>query len=138
MNLPDEIRNMKSGRPELRQFGLTLGIFFGLLGGLFLWRHRGGFPLFFALSAFFLCFGIFSPGFLKPIQKIWMAAAFLAGWMMSRVILTVLFYTVITPIGLLTRLLGKNFMGGSFEEEKATYWTDRVAQKDKEHYERQY
>ena len=123
--LLSEIKNIKSGKAELRKFGITLGIVFGLLGGLFLWRDKPYYFYLFLLSAFFLFFGLMFPIFLKPIHKMWMGLALVLGSVMTRVILSVLFYLVITPLGLISRLSGKDFLDLKFNKSASSYWIQR-------------
>ena len=136
--LLDEIKNIRSRKTELRKFGVTLGIFFALIAGLFLWRNKPHYIYLFGLSAFFLFFGLFLPIVLKPIQKIWMAFALIIGSIMTRVILSVLFYLVITPIGLLSRLSGKNFLDIKLDKSQNSYWIPRKILFNKTNYENQF
>ena len=136
--LLNEIKNIKSGKTELRKFGITLGVFFTLIAGLFLWRNKPHYIYLFGLSAFFLFFGLFFPIVLKPIQKIWMAFALIMGSIMTRVILSVLFYLVITPISLLSRLSGKDFLDLKFDKSASSYWIARKATFNKTNYENQF
>ncbi len=130
----DEIQSSKA---DLKKFGLTLGIVFGLLGAYFLWRGKSHAPYFLGASTFFLFFGAYFPAFLKPVQKAWMTLALLMGWVMTRVILAIVFYLVITPIGFMIRLSGKDFMNRSFPRREDSYWLDH-AKRVKEDYERQF
>jgi hypothetical protein len=119
----EEIKHIKCGKRELRNFGITLGIIFGLLGSLLLWREKGYVVTFFILSGFFLFFGLALPGLLKQIYKVWMTLALIMGWVMTRVILSILFYLLVTPIGLAARLVGKNFLDKKFKSENSnSYW----------------
>lgn len=138
MNLLDEIRSIPSSKKDLRKFGLTLGIFFAILAGLFFWRSRPVWPVFTALSGFFLFFALILPGALKWIQKAWMTLAFLMGWVMTRVVLTILFCFVVTPIAFLMRWTGKDPLKLRSKPDQASYWVERPAITDKTHYERQY
>ena len=137
MSLLNEIKTIKSSPKDLRKFGVTLGIAFGLLGLIFFLKQRPAYPYFLGLALFFFIFAFAAPGALKPIQKVWMTAALLMGWVMTRVILCVLFYLVITPIGFFLRISGKDLLARKFPEEISSYWTDH-SQKDKATYENQY
>lgn len=76
---------------------------------------------------------------LRPIQKIWMSLGFLIGWIVTRVILIILFYLVITPIGLLARMLGKHFLDTEFNRNTDSYWIAREpVGLDKRSYENQF
>ena len=134
-----EIKDIKSGKKELRQFGITVGIVLGLLGGLFLWREKEGYFYFFILSAALLCLGIVVPILLKPIYKAWMTLAIHMGWFITRVILIILFYLIITPIGLLAKLFGKDFLSRKFDKTAGSYWIIRKSTGfDKRSYENQF
>ena len=126
--LYDEIRNIKSSKKDLRSFGITLGIAFGLLAFFFLWRGRAHSLIWFGVAGFFLGFGLLAPQFLKPIQRIWMTLALLMGWVMTRVILTLIFFGVITPIAQLARLFRKRFLNTAFREDVKSYWMIRAVQ----------
>lgn len=135
----EEIRNIKSRRKELRKFGITFGIFLGLLGGWFLWRDKEHYSYILILSVAFLLLGLVVPIVLKPVYKVWMTLAVLLGWLMTRVILSVLFYLVVTPIGLLGRLFGKDFLDLKFDRNTDSYWILRKESKfQRKNYENQF
>ena len=135
----EEIKNIKGGRNDLRKFGITIGIALGILGGLFLWRAKEFYFYFFILSAAFFSFGIIVPALLKPIYKIWMTLAMLLGWLMTRIILSVLFYLVFTPIGLLARLFGKDFLNSNSNRNADSHWILKgTAKPERSNYERQF
>ena len=135
----EEIKGIKSGRRELRQFGLTVGIVFGLLGLLFWWRDREIYPLFLALSVGLIFFGLTLPTFLKPIQKGWMTLGILLGWVMTRVILIFSFFVIITPIGLLARAFGQIPLQLKPDKNLDTYWIRRdTSTSDSQDFERQF
>ena len=137
--LAEEIRDIKSGRSELRKFGITLGIAFGLLSGLIYWRGKISPLPFFIISALFFFFGLVLPGLLKPVQKAWMALSVILGWVMTRIILIVAFYLMITPIGLLARLFGKDFLNRKYDRDAPTYWIPKKETPfDKKNYENQF
>jgi cyanate permease len=119
-----EIENVKSEKRELRQFGITVAIILGLLGGLFFLREKDHYSYFFIFSGVFLL-GLVTPILLKPIQKIWMSLAILIGCFATKVILIVLFYLVITPVGLLTRVFGKSFLDTKVDRNTDSYWIFR-------------
>jgi hypothetical protein len=136
----EEIKNIKSGRRELQRFGITMSIVLGLIGGLFLWREKGYYSYFLMLSTAFLLLGLTVPILLKPIHKVWMTLAVLLGWLMTRVILGVLFYLVVTPIGLLLRLLGKDVLDlKSNRNAVDSYWIPRnISKFETKNYENQF
>ena len=137
--LLDEIKNIQSSKKDLRNFGLTLGIIFFVLGGLFFWFERVTYPYFLLLGIGFILLGLFIPSVLLPIQKIWMTIAIIIGWFMTRVILSVLFYLVFTPIGFISRLFNKQFLDLKIDKSEKSYWNYRDKRKfDSSEYEKQF
>ena len=118
----EEIKNIKSGRKELRQFGITVGAVLGLLGGLFFWRKHAYYFYFFVTSATFFSLALTMPGLLKAIQKIWMTLAIIISWIITRIILIILFYLVVTPIGIVARIFGSKFLEKGFDRNADSYW----------------
>jgi len=133
------IKNIESGRKELRRFGLTMGIVLGLLGGLSWWRATDYYSCFFILSIASLLLGLAVPMLLKPVHKIWMTLAILMGWLMTRILLSILFFLVFTPMGLVARLFGKQFLDLKIDKKRRSYWNYREAREFKKiEYERQF
>jgi len=118
----EEIRNIKSDRREWRKFGIVMFVAFGLIGGWLLWKQREWYLWMFAASGFFLACALALPVVLRPLYFIWMAFAAVAGWFMTRVILAILFYLIITPIGLVMRLTGRDPLDRKFPGKEKSYW----------------
>ena len=135
----EDIKNIKSTRKELKEFGLTIGIILIILGAVGLWRGKDIAIYFLGIGILFITLGITLPSILKPLQKVWMGFSVVVGFFMSRVILCILFYAVLTPMGLITKLLRKDILDQSIQKEKNSYWHDRSAEiKDIKSYENQY
>ena len=135
----EEIKNIKNSRKEVRQFGIVMAVAFALLGALFLWRHKNYYLYLFIVSAVFFILSIGLPGILKPIQKTWMSIAVLIGWLVTRVILILLFYIVVTPISFLGKLFGKEFLDLKFNRNTDSYWVLReVSKSETKNYENQF
>lgn len=135
----EEVRNIKSSKKQLRTFEIMAGIILGLLGGLFWWRQNDCYLYLLLISVVFLLSGLLFPNLLKPIYKVWMLLALLLGWFTTRIILIVLFYGVVTPIGLLTKLFKKDFLNLKFGHNVDSYWIYRQKTKfTKEDYEKQF
>ena len=136
----DDLKNIKSGKKELREFGLTIGTILVFLGALVVWRGRRELaPYLFSSGGALLVLGFILPRILMPLQKIWMGFSVIMGFFVSRVILFVLFYVAITPMGLIARLFGKDLLEQRIDRTKETYWCDRETGKEtRESYENQY
>jgi hypothetical protein len=139
MTMLNDLRQLKTGWRELRRFGLIVGAVFAALGVLFWLRHKPVFPYLLIPGAVLMGSGLLFPRMLKEIYFGWMSLAFGLGFVMSNVILTLLFLFVITPIGLAARCLGKDFLGLKLNRQATTYWIRRERlSKSKADYEQQF
>ncbi len=123
----EEIKSIKTTTPEVRKFGLTIGIFLLIIAGFLFWKQRPSFPYFAYVGGGFALLGLIAPILLKPIYKIWMSFAVVMGFIMTRVILTILYFGMFTPMGLAAKLLGKDLLNQRWDKNAATYWEKRPA-----------
>lgn len=137
--LKEEFKNIKEQKKDLRQFGLTVGGALLIIGAVLYYFEKSSALYFMLIGALLVLIAVIYPNILKPLNKVWMGLAIVLGFVMSRVILTVLFYLVLTPIGLLAKMFGKKFMDLKYDESAETYWEKRTI-KEKNHldYERQF
>lgn len=122
MSIQADLKKLKTGAGNLRNFGLMVGGVFILLGVLLLLRHRSSYVAFCGAGALLTAFGVIWPRALKYIYIAWMALAFTLGFVMSNVILTLFFFLFVTPIGLLARLFQKDFLARKWDKGAASYW----------------
>lgn len=135
----EDIKKIKSGGKELREFGLVVGGVFMALGALMLWRGRPLAPYFLVLGAVLVTLGLAAPKVLTPLQKAWMAFAVVMGFVMSKAVLFILFYGVVTPIGIIMKILGKDILDERIDKAARSYWKDLPREdKPKESYEKQF
>jgi hypothetical protein len=110
---------------ELRQFaGIWFPAFFALVGGI-VWYKSGSLlaaSIIWIVALAVSVLGYFLPGFMRWIFVGWMMAAFPIGWTISHLILAVIFYLIITPIGLLVRLIVGDPMQRRFDRAAKSYW----------------
>lgn len=125
MNIREDIKQLKTGDRDLRKFGLVVGGVFVALGLLFLWRHPGRSPYFLWPGGGLMVLGLMLPRALKWVYIAWMSLAFVLGFIMAHVILTLFFFLVITPIGLIARLCGQDFLSLKLDRAAKTYWLPR-------------
>jgi NhaP-type Na+/H+ or K+/H+ antiporter len=110
-----------------------------VIAGIFFWRGKEAFEILLVSGFVLFVLGLMIPVVLKPIYWIWMILAIILGWIMTRVILSLLFYLVITPIGTLSRLSGNRFLDLKWDKSKDSYWNSRTTrQRNNEEYERQF
>jgi len=123
--LLEEIKNIKSGPKELKAFGLTFAIVLGATGGIMIWKDNGFYLFALGAAVLFAVLAIFWTLPLKPLQKAWMALAAVLGFFMSRLILIILFYLILTPVSLIPRLFGKRFLDLKPDPNFPSYWNKR-------------
>ena len=135
----EEIRSIGSTPRDLRNFGLVVGGVFCLLGLLLLWRDRPFWPYPGGAGLILILLGLSAPAVLRPFQKAWMTLALLMGWVMTRLLLGLLFFLVLTPIALAARLAGHGFLDTSPAADADSYWNRRPdASRQREDYEKQF
>jgi hypothetical protein len=114
------------GTPEeIRKFGFLFGVICIAAAvyaryaesAYWLWWIGGG--------AAFLFSGRFAPAVLRPVYRVWMRFAGLLAWINTRLLLGIFFYLVMTPIGLLLRLMGKDLLERRIDAGAASYWKKR-------------
>jgi uncharacterized membrane protein len=134
----DEYQKLDRSPRALRRFGLTVGSVILALGCVLLWRQRSaGWPLI-SIGAVLVLFACLAPLMLKWVHGPWMIGALALGWIVTRVLLTIVFFLVVTPIGLLQRLFGKRAIEVAFNADRATFWESRTARPPSEDYEKQF
>lgn len=107
---------------RLRKFGLVMAVAFALFGALLLWRGREWAMWLEYVAAAFLVLGLLVPRALKVVETPWMKLAHLLGVVMTTLILTLTFFLVMTPMGLLLRAMGKDLLGMKGDPSLPTYW----------------
>ena len=97
---------MTTGREE-RGFGLTLGAVGALVTAHALWRGRGALAIGAGvLAVALLGAALVVPAVLRGPRRAWMGLAHALGWVNTRILLSVVFLLVLTPVGVALRLLG--------------------------------
>ena len=135
----EEFKNIKTGKKDLRNFGLILALLLSLIASFLLWRGRDNAEILFIISVLFLLSSLIMPKILIPIYKPWMFIALSIGWLMTRIIMIVLFYAVVTPIGVIIRSVKKDFLNLEFNNDIDSYWVRKKKEKPgKSNYENQY
>jgi hypothetical protein len=130
--------NRNPSRRDLVVFGIGLPILFGLLG----WHrwsagsHTAAQVLWGVGGALSLAFAAVPP-LRRAIYVGWMLAVWPIGFVVSHVILAVIFFGVFTPVGVLLRLFGRDPMTRAFDKSAATYWIPREGSREAESYFRQ-
>jgi hypothetical protein len=124
---------------DLRKFGLTVGGAFAVFGAISWWRDHDTAPkVLWMIAALLIAPGLVAPALLGPVQRAWMALALALGHVNTRVILTAVFYLVVTPIGFVMRLF-HDPLDRSLRDAQESRWIKRAGEDvDPSRYERQF
>jgi hypothetical protein len=112
----------QADRKELRSFGLIVG---GVFAAIALWPTviRGHGPRLWAvaLALALIVPALVWPPSLRVVHRLWMGAAEILGWINTRLVLGLIFYLVITPMGMAMRRIARDPMRRGFEPGARTY-----------------
>jgi len=134
------MRLSPADKVRIRTFAVTMAVALSILGGLlFWWEKTTGAVVLWSISGSFLLVGFTLPLLLWPLERLWHYFAFGLGWVNTRVLLAVLFYGAMAPMGLVMRLFGKDILKRRFDPQTPTYWNDTSDEAfDPKNYERQF
>jgi len=82
------------------------------------------------ISLIFLVLGLFNSKILTPLKKLWFKFGIFLGKIISPIIMGIIFFLVVTPIGLLMRLLRKDLINLKYNNNKS-YWIEKKGPKSK-------
>ena len=82
------------------------------------------------ISLIFLALGLFNSKILTPLNKLWFKFGIFLGKIISPIIMGIIFFLVVTPIGLLMRLLGKDLINLKYNNNKS-YWIEKKGPRSK-------
>ncbi len=110
-------------RKGLREFGLVTGGIIAVLFGLFFpWLIERPIPRWpWVIFGVLAVLGLTAPQALKPIYHWWMRFGLLMSRITTPIIMGVVFYLVITPMGLVMRLAGKDYMARRLHQQVESY-----------------
>lgn len=119
-----DLRALTSDRRQQRKFGLVMAVAFGVLG-LIRWWLKGAPPLWlFGIGVAFLVFGLFLPKALQPVFVVWLRFAEALNWVVTRALLTVAYYGLITPAGFIHRLVAADPLKRAWDSTTNSYWEE--------------
>ena len=111
-----------------RSFGLVFFVIFLIVA---LWPLKSGEDIrlwSLVLSIIFFILGIFNSKLLTPLNKLWFKFGILLGSIVSPLIMGIVYFSVVTPIGLFMRFLGKDLLKTIKVKNISTYWIKRDKQ----------
>ncbi|MGH9672848.1 MAG: SxtJ family membrane protein [Bryobacteraceae bacterium] len=123
--------NLHPDRRTLRQFAALWIIFFGAIAA---WKSS---LVVAAVAAAGGALGLAFPTAIRPVFVGWMILAFPIGWLISHVVLALVYFVVFLPIGLWFRVIGRDALALR-KPDRDTYWSEKPAQEDVSRYFRQF
>lgn len=127
-------------KSDLRTFGFIMGIMIVLIFGLFFpWlfdKTKETWPMWpFIAMAIFFALALIAPQVLAPVNTLWLKIGYVLGWVNTRIILGIMFFLLIFPMGLALKLLGKDSMKRKMSDDVDSYRVT-VTPRDKKHLEK--
>ncbi len=107
---------------ELKSFGLSMALIFSLFSMYAFYRGRDTFLYLCLLIALFGLTAIIKPSWLFYVDKFWSWLGETLGKIMTPVIMGLIYYLVITPIGLIMRIAGKDLLDQRIDKNASSYW----------------
>ncbi len=111
-----------------RTFGIVFAVVFLIVA---LWPLRAAPTAFSTINWWALAFAVavlavalFRPALLRPANRLWLKFGLLLHRIINPVVMAVLFFGVVTPYGVIMRLVGKDPMQRKYDESAETYWVD--------------
>jgi hypothetical protein len=128
-----------NNRKEWRKFAIGLGVILAAVASVQLLKGHLIYPFFYGAAAVVAAAGLVAPALVKPLYVLFSYLGEGLGWFSTRVILFAVFYLLVTPIGTVLRLFGKQFMPMRADTKIPSYWIDRnKTYTDKESFENQF
>ena len=122
--------NTKINISSNRSFGLVFFVLF-LIVALWPLKYEEDIRLWsLVISIIFFILGVINSKLLTPLNKLWFKFGILLGSIVSPIIMGIVYFTVVTPTGVLMRLLGKDLLRMSKVKNTSTYWIKRDKQKN--------
>ena len=118
------------GQYELRRFGITVSVPLALLAVVGAWRNHTILPALLGLMAASIGGAAFlAPRALRRLRKLWMQGAEVLGWVNTRLMLSLVYFLVITPMGVVVRLVGRDPLNRRLKD-RASYWVEKDQRPD--------
>ena len=77
------------------------------------------------ISLIFLILGLTNSKFLTPLNRLWFKFGMILGAIVAPIVLGFIFFLVVTPIGLVMRIMGRDILNKKYDKKRETYWIKR-------------
>jgi hypothetical protein len=121
----DLARHGEEPRASERNLGVTFAVVLALIAALRFYRGDGTALYWLAGAAVFLACAYFWTAPLRPLNFLWHRLGLLLFVVVSPIVMGIVFYTTVVPIGLLMRLSGKDPLRLRLDRAARSYWIER-------------
>jgi hypothetical protein len=115
----------KSDKSELQKFGLFFSSMMGVAATLFFLKGSAVYPLFIFAAVIVVTASIVNPHYLKPLKNGLNYLGMTVSTALSFSAIVVIYFFIITPIGLLLRVFGVRFLDLNFRTQESSYWRQK-------------
>jgi len=120
------MNSTKDRKKAVREFGMVMAVVALLVAARLLWLVNSASLIALAIALFFLVGAWFLPSMIAPLEVWWMKLAEVLSKIMTVVLMTLLFFLVITPIGLALKIFKKKLLDLQPDPKLDSYWHDVV------------
>jgi hypothetical protein len=108
-----------------RAFGLVFAVVCAAVAAINFWRGHAAWPWWLAAAAIFLFLALAWPRLLRPLNRLWTKFGLLLHRVVQPIVMALLFFSTIVPMGLLLRALGKDLLRLRLDPSAPSYWIKR-------------
>ena len=117
--------------PSNKNFGIVFFLVFFFIALYPLFFEEGIRIWSLLISLIFLVLGLSNSKILSPLNKLWFKFGILLGKIISPLVMGIIFFFVVTPIGLIMRLMGKDVLNLKYNNKNKSYWIEKSGPKSK-------
>jgi hypothetical protein len=121
----DFLRNSDEPRSSERNLGITFAVVFALIGGIKLYDGKVSGLVWIAFAALFLLLAFFWVAPLRPLNVAWHRFGMILFRIVNPVIMAIVFYLTVLPIGIIRRLVGSDPLRLALDPAAKSYWQER-------------
>jgi len=122
--------NSNINKSSNKSFGVVFFLFF-LVIGLYPLLNNGNIKILFIIISFlFLILGLINSKILTPLNNLWFKFGIILGQIVSQIIMLIIFFIIVTPIGYILRFMNKDVLNLKFNKDN-TYWIEKSGPKSK-------
>ena len=127
INLHEDLsRQSAEEKSSERGLGVTFAVVFSIIGFARLYQGHAWWTVCLSVAAVFLFLAYFWVAPLRPLNKLWHRFGLLLFRAVNPVVMGIIFFSTIFPIGVLMRICGKDQLKLKFDREAQTYWQKRT------------